>query len=64
MSQIRMIAGAVLALGGVLAAVITRRRTRLAERSSSSHRFISRRVVDREARDHQAQERWDDDGGR
>jgi len=53
----------VLVLGSVLAAVSSWRRTRFAERSAESRRFVSRRVVDRDARDQQALERWGNDGG-
>ena len=47
----------VLVLGSVLAAVVSRRRMRLAGR------FVARRAADRDARDQEALERWGDEGG-
>ena len=53
----------VLVVGSILAAVALRRRARRAVRAANAHPFVSRRAVDREARDQQALERRGSEGG-
>jgi hypothetical protein len=52
-----------LALATALVARWPRRRAPAAKKLADTRRFVSRRIVDRDARDEQALVRWDDDGG-
>jgi len=60
-AQIRSLSDLSLVLGGVLVALSLR--GLVARRLDRSRWFVSRRVVDRDAREEQARGRWDDDGG-
>lgn len=50
-------------LGGVVVALLRRRRAIVAQKTAQSRRFVSRRVVDGDAGQRRACDRWDDDGG-
>jgi hypothetical protein len=63
MASMRNLGVLVVVFGGVLVALSPRRRRRIAQKLEESRRFVSRRIVDRDARDDQAHGRWDDDGG-
>jgi hypothetical protein len=52
-----------IAFGAVLVALSPRRRALIARTLARRHRFVSRRIVDRDARYGQALDMWDDDGG-
>jgi hypothetical protein len=60
MTVIRHFVILTLLFGGVLVAASPTRRARLARKLEESRRFVSRRLVDRDARE---RARWDDDGG-
>jgi len=66
MSAMRKLGLLMLAVGTVLVALSPRRRALVAQKLAQSRRFVSGRLVDREARDSrdsEARDRWDDDGG-
>lgn len=52
-----------LALGAAIVAVSPSRRALVAQKLAQSRRFVSKRIVDRDARKRQSLDRWDDDGG-
>jgi hypothetical protein len=60
---IRTLAVLALVVGAVVVALSPRRRALIAQKLAESRRFVSRRVVDRDAREGTARARWDDDGG-
>jgi len=47
----------------VLLALSALRREEIAQKLERARRFVSRRAVDRDARESTARDRWDDDGG-
>ena len=47
----------------ILVALSPRRRALIARTFAQSRHFVPRGAVDRDARDREAHERWDDDGG-
>jgi hypothetical protein len=63
MAAMRTLAVLTVVLCAVLAALSPRRRALIAQKLTQSRRFVSRRVVDRDARDWESWNRWDDDGG-
>ena len=52
-----------LGFGAIYVAASAKRRALLAQKLAESRRFVSRRIFDREARDGQSVDRWDDEGG-
>jgi hypothetical protein len=50
-------------LAGVLVVLLARRHTARAQQLARAGRAVSRRIVDREARDSAAMQRWDNEGG-
>jgi hypothetical protein len=63
MASLRKLGILAAAFGAVLVALSPRRRTLVAQKLKESRRFVSQRILDRDARDSQAREQWDDDGG-
>ena len=63
MTAMRKLGALALVLGGVLVALSPRRRALVAQKLAQARGFLSRRGVDRDARDNEARERWEDDGG-
>lgn len=49
--------------GGVLVVLSRRHRALIAQTLARSRRFVSHRIVDRDARDREARDRWDNEGG-
>ena len=62
-TAMRKLAVFAVAFGIVVVALSPRRRARIAQKLEESRRFISRRRVDRDARDRSEPDRWADDGG-
>ena len=52
-----------LVIGAAIVALSPRRRALVAQKLEQSRRFVSERIVDRNARELQSLDRWDDDGG-
>ena len=63
MTAIRKLGALALVLGGVLVALSPRRRALVGQKLAQARRFLFQRSLDRDARDNEARERWEDDGG-
>lgn len=63
MATIGRLATLALVLGCAVVALSPKRRARMARKLALARNFLSRRVVDRDAREQTDQARWADDGG-
>lgn len=60
----RKLAVVAIVVGGVFLALSRRHRTLLAQKLAESRRFVSQRIIDRNARNpDRERDRWDNEGG-
>ena len=63
MTTLRNLGLLAIAFGAIVLVLSPRRRALVAQKLAHARRFVSRRVVDRDALHRQALDTWDDDGG-